>query len=132
MCLLLAHSECTSLSLATMSLHQTYINDPSCIAESPLNRLIASPELFAAEAENSPDFLGPTPPSKGKCLGKSMIRGGASRRQLFTSRQEQEELEEAEDFANDVPRWEAEFRYAGFFLAKMTLSPFSIYSFLKG
>ena len=134
MCLLLAHSECTSLSLATMSLHQTYINDPSCIAESPLNRLIASPELFAAnsEAENSPDFLGPTPPSKGKFPGKSMIHGGASRRQLFTSRQEQEELEEAEDFANDVPRWEAEFRYAVGFLAKMTLSPFSIYSFLKG
>ena len=120
MCLLLAHSECTSLSLATMSLHQTYINDPSCIAESPLNRLIASPELFAAnsEAENSPEFLGPTLPSKGKCPGKSMIRGGASRRQLFTSRQEQEELEEAEDFANDVPRWEAEFRYAGFFWPK--------------
>ena len=134
MCLLLAHSECTSLSLATMSLHQTYINDPSCIAESPLNRLIASPELFAAnsEAESSPDFLGPTPPSKGKFPGKSMICGGASRRQLFTSRQEQEELEEAEDFANDVPRWEAEFRYAGVFLAKMTLSPFFMYSFMKG
>ena len=120
MCLLLAHSECTSLSLAIMSLHQNYINDPSCIAESPPNLFIASPELFAAtsEAENSPDFLGPTPPSKGKCPGKSMIRGGASRRHLFTSRQEQKELEEAEDFANDVPPWEAEFRYAVFFWPK--------------
>ena len=60
-----------------MSLHQTYVNDPSCIAESPPIRLIASPELFAAnsEAENSPDFLGPT---NGKCPGKSMICGGAS------------------------------------------------------
>ena len=61
-----------------------------------------------------------------------MIRGGDSRRQLFTSRPEKEELEIDEDVANDVPQWEAEFRYAGFFLAKMT-SPFSIlYSFLKG
>ena len=51
LCLLLAHSECTLLSLAAMSLHQTYINDPSCIAESPPNRLITSPELFAANSE---------------------------------------------------------------------------------
>ena len=119
-CLLLAQSESTSLSLEIMSLHQTYIDDPSCIEESLMNRLISSPELFAAnsEAENSPDFLGPTPPSKGKCPGKSMIRGGVSRRQLFTSRPEKEELENDEDFANDVPQWEAEFRYAVFFWPK--------------
>jgi len=112
-----------------MSLHQTYINDPSCVLESPLNQrygrnaLGSSPELLAqtseSEVESSSTVLGPTPPSKRIGNNKSSKVSKSSQRRLlpsFSDRMRQEVVGEPkksqmdENFAYQVPRWELEYR----------------------
>lgn len=112
-----------------MSLHQTYINDPSCVLESPPNQrcgrdaLGSSPELLPqtseSEVESSPTVLGPTPPSKKIGDNKSNKVSKTSRRRLlpsFSDRMPQKvaavpkKLQMDDNLADQVPRWELEYR----------------------
>ena len=104
-----------------MSLHQTFISDPSYLP-TPQNPLAGSPDLMApssvsnSEDGEASDFVAETPPTKHR---GSRNKSNSSVRHLlasFSEKMRRQELladpveEREDDLGNTVPRWESEFR----------------------
>ena len=110
-----------------MSLHQTLIDDPNCLLESPGKA--TSPRAYASnsESESSPTIFSPSLSVKGK---RPMKRASYSSKRDLLSSFDRELMEQVhqdhgseadEQSLNCAPRWEAEFRQVNLYIQPTSL-----------